>query len=362
MLLSLLNAGLLASPILNAPKVPPIVNATDPPTSRWVSFSVDNDHVGCKKKPEEGESVIYYPADPELCVGVPGDDGDPMWVKTYLSETGIRIGIYHDASCANEVYRTPELPYGGCFHEDGDEYGATVDLVQYLPTPQAGRFLEKRCYVEGDIHNPPQCGCPAPIYILQSTTCAREIDFFPESTGESGKRDMEVDCGDGLDKYSTFQFKTYASKDATCTGAPTNTSKLVNTGGCITPPPTIPGDSRPFVSEAIWCGAGCATWKYFRASHQFCDAPESGGAHAIDLSKEFGPRCRSADGIGAPGGCCYAPLGYDGGPSVGTSCAQVCGGIGRYGAANEYCVGSEDSHAGNCFCGPSKQVHPPRHG
>jgi len=356
MLVALLGAGLLAAPILNATAtVPPNLNATAPRVkAKWLSISTDNDHVGCKKKPEDGEKVMYIPAAPGLCIGVPGDDGDPMWIKIFLSDTGIIVAIHYDASCTNEVFRSPELEFGGCFTDDTSSgYGSTVDVVQYLPTPQPGRFLEKRCYIEGDVHSPPMCGCPAPIYILQSTTCAREVDFFPESTGESGKRDMEVDCGEGVDGYSTFQFKIYASTDAMCEGNPSTTSDPVTPAGCTTPPPTPGGDARPFVSQAIWCGAGCATWKYFRAQHPYCDDPDSGGEHAIDLTKEFGPNCHSTDPAPAPGECCFAPLGYDGGPSVGTSCSDVCRALIRYGAAKQYCVGSEDASAGNCFCGPT---------
>ena len=356
-MLALLGAGLLAAPILNATAtVPSILNATDGPKiqSNWISISTDNDHVGCKKKPGEGEKVMYLPAKPGLCIGIPGDDGDPMWVKIYLSTSGIQIVIHYDPSCTNEVTRLPVLEFGGCFKEDDSGYGSTVDVVQYLPTPQPGRFLEKRCYIEGDVHNPPQCGCQAPVFFLQSTTCAHEIDFYPESTGDSGKRDMEVDCDDGVDGYSAFQFKTYASKDATCEGDPSIISDPVTKAGCTRPPPTAGGGARPFVSKAMWCGAGCATYKYSRKKWPLCDDPKSGGEHAIDLTKVFGPNCHSTDPAPAAGDCCFAPLGYDGGPSVGTSCDEVCAKkFHRHGAAQQYCVGSEDKSAGNCFCGPS---------
>ena len=95
----------------------------------------------------------------------------------------------------------------------------------------------------------------------------------------------------------------------------------------------------------------CKRWASMSVEQPFCDAPGSGSAWAVDLSKGFGPQCNTT--AASASACCYAPLGYDGGPEYGTPCSKVCQvSGGRAGRDTAYCAMSDGSEYGNCFCGP----------
>ena len=96
--------------------------------------------------------------------------------------------------------------------------------------------------------------------------------------------------------------------------------------------------------------APCTIYSHLRKVLPYCDDPDSGGRWAIDLKEVLGPQCASDTGAR---GCCYAPLGYAGGPKFGSSCAQVCHDLGREGGDDYYCRNSRDPHAGKCALHPS---------
>ena len=63
----------------------------------------------------------------------------------------------------------------------------------------------------------------------------------------------------------------------------------------------------------------CLQWSTLNIDK--CDAPGAATKYAIDLNKTLGPKCNATV---ASESCCYAPLGYSGGPPLGTPCEQVC--------------------------------------
>lgn len=102
----------------------------------------------------------------------------------------------------------------------------------------------------------------------------------------------------------------------------------------------------------------CHGWYTLRFLWQYCDAPGTSSTWAVDLPKVLGPDCRR----GAPrNGCCYVPLGYDGGPEFGSDCGKVCAQNGREGTSDAFCERSDHSQFGNCFCGATTTAPPGRY-
>ena len=110
--------------------------------------------------------------------------------------------------------------------------------------------------------------------------------------------------------------------------------------------------SRPFESSIPAEGGcpdvPCTLWRTFvQSGHQYCDEPDAGTPWAVDLTAAFGPSC-----AGAPANtCCYAPLGYNGGPPFGTPCSSVCAAMQRSGNDTSYCGKSDHSSYGERAAG-----------
>ena len=94
----------------------------------------------------------------------------------------------------------------------------------------------------------------------------------------------------------------------------------------------------------------CHKWeeypsKYIVQGHSKCDEPGSGSPYAVDLKDVIGPKCKETSNAS---GCCYQPVGYDGGPDYGTPCSQVCAATKRVTTDDSYCDRSDGS---KCACG-----------
>ena len=100
----------------------------------------------------------------------------------------------------------------------------------------------------------------------------------------------------------------------------------------------------------------CEEYKHLSDDYPYCDPPYSHDPWSVDLGKVLGPSCLSTTEPEEPtaNGCCYLPLGYDGGPAFGSPCAEACAKAGRTGKDEAYCERSGKGQPyGNCFCGPA---------
>ena len=105
--------------------------------------------------------------------------------------------------------------------------------------------------------------------------------------------------------------------------------------------------SRPFESTDAAEGgcpdAPCTLWKSFaQQGHWYCDAAEAATPWSIDLTSSYGPSCTHAPA----NFCCFAPLGYDGGPPFGSPRSKVCATLRRSGSDTSYCGASDHSAYG----------------
>ena len=324
----------MLAPLATLVAAAPVLNATSTPQAKWIVMSSNRDHASCKGS--TGEYTIFLDAKPGMCttwMGPPSSSGGPSATVSYkfsISASGISVITFSDANCRSHPNPSPPYAFGGCI----TSLGITIDLASYLPSPQPGQYLEKRCWGRED------CSCTSPVHVLAPTRCVKASPI-------TYNQDAEVDCGEGVQGYSTFQFKVYKTRDGSCSGEVGRTEPVDNVQ-CT----TLGGDGPipKFGAQSIWCGAGCAKWKTFRAQHPVCDGPRSHSAHAIDLNVTYGPNCRNP--AAGAGSCCYAPLGYDGGSPYSTPCLGVCLYYGRYGSNQEYCGASGSQRYGNCFCGP----------
>ena len=208
----------------------------------------------------------------------------------------------------------------------------TVDAEQYLPPPMVGHVMFQMW------DSDPHCASGEPIFFVMPTAC---IKLDPQSG-----TDAEVLCDESTaGRYTAFSLSVYTSSDITCGGDVAGRFPVQGPSTCS----RTPDDEDPSGWKSVWCGAGCRLWKTFRSLHPKCDAADEGTPFAINLDKEFGPECTSSLAQVAPGMCCYAPLGYDGGLPFGTDCGRACLRAGRYGASNEWCQKSNGDHYGNCF-------------
>lgn len=105
------------------------------------------------------------------------------------------------------------------------------------------------------------------------------------------------------------------------------------------------------------------------------DAPTSSAPHPVDLDSVLGPRCTNL--TAGSGQCCYLPLGYGGGPPLGTDCEQACATTYHWGMRTHrigntaaYCVDSSKKYGNWCVAsaqhparareGPASVAEPPR--
>ena len=100
--------------------------------------------------------------------------------------------------------------------------------------------------------------------------------------------------------------------------------------------------------ESPTCGAGsttgggrCTDWQTLSLLWQYCDAPGASSGWGVDISTVIGPDCRHGHGTPSANGCCYVPLGYNGGPEFGSDCEKVCAAYHREGSSDAYCGRSD---------------------
>ena len=248
-----------------------------------------------------------------------------MGYKFEISAVGIVVNTYSDTGCQHPAQSSPPVPFGSCI----DEIGITIDLVDHLPAPVPGRALERRCWAQRT------CDCASPVYLLRSTRCEKLNDV---------PVDTELDCEDGVNGYSSYRFKSFSEQDGTCAHQ-SGVTDVVNNWQCT----NVGGF---FAAKAVWCGGECAIYKTLHSRQPICDPPwRHSSPHAVDMGTLLGQRCSNTTHPPGAGSCCYSPLGYAGGSSLGTSCTGVCLYYGRYGTNDGYCADTSNKY-GNCFCGP----------
>ena len=271
------------------------------PNVRFVVISTDRDRASCLG-PGNFAASRYFDATPGKCFAYENIGTNTIqYVQLIVSDNGVNFITYSDSSCRGpQKWASGMTRFGGCVKPTGS-WGFSIDVTQYLPAPNPGQALIKQYIGQTSCANDP-------VYLLLPTSC------FGEGT------DIEATCGEGLDEgYTTTKWYIYGTKNKQCAGASFKTASM-RVGAC-TRMDRSPGFPA-YGAETVWCGSPCRRWKTLRSAWPVCDAPGSGSSHAVDMTKILGPRC-DARNVGA-GQCCYAPIGYAGGPPVGTDCAEVC--------------------------------------
>ena len=228
------------------------------PSSRYIVVSSNRDHAHCKgQQPfpwttyvtaKENACSLWYQMEPSSNNETKAESNALrgfFGYKFHVFSSGIQVTTYTDAKCSDVRHVFDPSPFGECV----EQLGITLDVVDFLPKPTPGMVLEKRCWASRS------CNCDAPTYLLYQTSCigANEDTDTPY--------DVEVDCEDGVQGYSSFRYKGYRSSDGSCTNLG-GATEVFNNWKCTTLAP--PHGATPFSSEAVWCGAECSAWKTLR--------------------------------------------------------------------------------------------------
>lgn len=302
------------------------VGAGDMPDTKFISLASNLDHRGC-----EGSGptrAYFFTSKPGTCFEIEAPPGtEKLTISFEVGGAGITPTACTGAkSCEDECQQFGLVPFGSCW-KPIDGIALTLNAVDELPTPTAGRVLEKRCLGVSD------CDCDE-VYYMFKTGCTQN---------SRGGGDYKPTCGDGLvARYSSHQYEAYGSDAGTCTGAPRAavtipSDKCTNIGSIMS-------------AQSVWCGEGCSIWKTLRASYPYCDDPGDGTPYAVNLTRVLGNMCSLDTPVGA---CCFIPLGYPipHHPPIpyGYNCARACQEfLGRHGSTHEWCGKSDGSHYGNC--------------
>ena len=284
-----------------------------PPKVRYIVLTTNRDRASCVGA--NPETSRYFDATPGKCFTLE-DGGSLQYIKFTISSNGINAVTYSQAGCHSQKWASGVVPFGGCV-DVGIKF--SLDVVSFLPAPNPGQVLIKQYIGSTTCSNDP-------VYMLITTSCWTL----------GGTNDIEVFCGEGVyDAYNQMRWTIYGSKNSKCTGPSVKAPKVGNSQCAkIDASPGFPA----YGAKTAWCGSPCRAWKTMRSKYPKCDAPTAHTRYAVNLEKEFGPRCGNSS-VGA-GQCCYVPLGYAGGHPLGTDCSQACLEHVRLGAKEEWCADS----------------------
>lgn len=315
-------------------------------TSQYVVLNYNRDHTNCIAPDAvfaTGDHTYY------LSVGInsecyhnPPDNvtakssavlksaADRPYMNLQVGSTGITFFYYSDASCATQVYQRL-VGYGSCYN------GATVDVTSDLPTPVPGRVFYQQWTGSSNCGNSGHLA--SPFFLMHSTSCF---------TG-----DFEYFCGNGPTSTTYARKHVYASTDGTCKGRVTQPDPGLVINQCASLA------RGAYSAKLLWCGGPSLAWARMHLQHPVCDAPDSGTPFAVDLSRILGPKCTTVPSPGA-GQSCYLPLGYDGGPPLGTDCEDSCATTyhwgrrtHRIGSTDAFCEDSTKKYGNWCAPHPS---------